>query len=87
MDGNEEGDGWGDIDPGDTVWEQEAASLSMFEPPPSQQASATSGSSGWGLAAGFQRWRENKAEETKPQGKESEDKGEKGGESFVTSGS
>ena len=39
------------------------------------------------MAAGFQRWRENKAEETKPQGKESEDKGEKGGESFVTSGS
>ena len=34
MDGNEEGDGWGDIDPGDSVWEQEAASLSMFEPPP-----------------------------------------------------
>ena len=34
MDGNEEGDGWGDIDPGDFVWEQEAASLSMFEPPP-----------------------------------------------------
>ena len=34
MDGNEEGDSWGDIDPGDFVWEQEAASLSMFEPPP-----------------------------------------------------
>ena len=33
MDGNEEGDGWGDIDPGDSVWEQEAANLSMFEPP------------------------------------------------------
>ena len=34
MDGNEESDDWGDIDPGDFVWEQEAASLSMFEPAP-----------------------------------------------------
>ena len=83
MHGNEEGDGWGDIDPGDTVWEQEAASLSMFEPPPSQQASATSGSSGWGLAADFQRWQENKGEGAKA--KESEDKEESGGESFVIS--
>ena len=24
MEGNEEGDDWGDMDPGDSVWEQEA---------------------------------------------------------------
>ena len=59
MEGNEEGDDWGDMDPGDSVWEQEATIQSMG-PPSSQQAPATSGSSGWGLAAGFQRWRENK---------------------------
>ena len=83
MDGNEEGDGWGDVDLGDSVWEKEAASLSMFEPPPSQQASASSGGSGWGLAADFQRWQENKGEGAKA--KESEDKEESGGESFVIS--
>ena len=84
MEGNEEGDDWGDMDPGDSVWEQEAANLNMFEPPPSQQAPATSGSSGWGLAAGFQRWRENKGEEAKAQGKESEDKEERGGVAFLS---
>ena len=34
MDGNEEGDDLDDIGVGDSVWEQEAASLSMFEPRP-----------------------------------------------------
>ena len=59
MEGEEGADDWGSLDTGGLLWEQqEGWEAPSIDSPSSQQAPATSGRSGWGLAADYQRWRD-----------------------------
>ena len=63
MEGEEGANDWESLDPGDVPWEQqEGWEAPSIDSPFSQQAPVTSGSSGLGLAADYQRWRDDAKE-------------------------